>query len=72
LLLEDGVLGAITSSPVAEQLSAAMARGIKVYALSGDIRARGLSAKLAINIQTTDYNGFVELSMEYRCVQSWY
>lgn len=72
LLLEDGVLGAVTSSPSAQQLNAAIARGIKVYVLSGDIKARGLNAKLAANIQTTDYNGFVELSIAYRCVQSWY
>lgn len=72
LLLEDGVFAALNSSPAAAQLSAAIARGIKIYVLNGDVKARGLSAKLAPEIQLTDYNGFVQLSIEYRCVQSWY
>lgn len=72
LLLEDGVFAAIKSSPTTEQLNAAITRGIKIYVLSGDVKARGLSAKVAPNIQITDYDGFVQLSTEYRCVQSWY
>lgn len=72
LLLEDGVFGAVNSSPNGVQLKAAIARGIKIYVLSSDVKARGLNAKLTPNIQITDYNGFVQLSIEYRCVQSWY
>ena len=72
LLIEDGVFGAVTSAPTTQQLKVAMARGITVYALSGDIKARGLSAKLTPAIQITDYDGFVQLSIKYRCVQSWY
>lgn len=72
LLLEDGVFGALTSSPCAEQLALIMQQGVKVYALSGDVNARGLTAKLNPGIHITDYNGFVQLSIECRCVQSWY
>lgn len=72
LLLEDGVLGAMQSSPCNQQLILAIQQGVKIYALSSDIKARGLSEKLLPDIQATDYNGFVRLSIEHRCVQSWY
>ena len=72
LLLEDGVLGALQSSPCMAQLTTLIAQGIKVYALSGDIKARGILFKINPDIHITDYNGFVQLSIEYRCVQSWY
>lgn len=72
LLLEDGVFGAITSAPCAAKLQELMARGIKVYAISNDTKARGLTRKLSQNILTTDYAGFVQLTVEHRCVQSWY
>lgn len=72
LLLEDGVFGAITGAPCAEELQQLITQGVKVYALSDDIKARGLSEKIQHNIALTDYNGFVQLSITHRCVQSWY
>jgi tRNA 2-thiouridine synthesizing protein B len=72
LLLEDGVFGAMNSSPCIEKLAEFMQKGAKVYALIGDVQARGLDKKLHPSIHVTDYNGFVELSVEHRCVQSWY
>jgi tRNA 2-thiouridine synthesizing protein B len=72
LLLEDGVFGALTSAPCAEALSAVIAVGVKVYALSIDVSARGLQEKIREDIITTDYNGFVGLSIEHNCIQSWY
>lgn len=72
LLLEDGVFGAMNNSPSAEQMKAAIAKGIKIYALNSDVKARGLSAKLIPNIAITDYDEFVQLSIKHRCVQSWY
>ncbi len=72
LLLEDGVFGAMKSSPCTEQLSIIMQKGIKIYVLMGDVKARGLQEKLHPDIHITDYNGFVQLSIEHRCVQSWY
>jgi tRNA 2-thiouridine synthesizing protein B len=72
LLLEDGVFGALASSPCAEELSAMIEAGVKVYALKGDVNARGLQEKIGAGIQLTDYNGFVQLSVEHKCVQSWY
>lgn len=72
LLLEDGVFGALANSPCAEELTAIIAMGVKVYALKGDVDARGLQEKIPSSIQITDYNGFVQLSIEHKCVQSWY
>lgn len=72
LLLEDGVFGVLTSAPGAEELQAHITRGVKVYALINDIKARGLEEKLAPDIKLVDYNAFVQLTLDHRCVQSWY
>lgn len=72
LLLEDGVFGALLSAPCAEELSALIKTGVKVHVLTGDVNARGLQEKIRGDIYVTDYNGFVELSIEHNCVQSWY
>lgn len=72
LLLEDGVLAGIKGAPCTEEMSAAITKGIKIFALIHDAQARGLSEKIRADIQMTDYNGFVQLSLEHRSVQSWY
>ena len=72
LLLEDGVLGALTSSPCSDEINALINTGVKIYALCDDIKARGLTDKVDARIHRTDYQGFVELSIEHRCIQSWY
>ena len=72
LLLEDGVFGGLISAPCAEELSTLINSGMKVYALINDVNARGLQEKIRSDIYLTDYNGFVRLSIEHNCVQSWY
>lgn len=72
LLIEDGVFGALSSAPCAEELSEMIAAGVKVYVLTGDVKARGLTEKLRSDVLLTDYTGFVQLSIEHNCVQSWY
>lgn len=72
LLLEDGVFGAMAATPCAGRLAELIEQGVKVYALVDDIKARGLQEKLLGNIELTDYTGFVQLSIDHRCVQSWY
>lgn len=72
LLLEDGVLAGLKGAPCAEEMSVAITKGIKIFALTDDTQARGLSEKIRTDIQITDYNGFVQLSIEHRSVQSWY
>ena len=71
-MLEDGVFGAMATAPCADKLTELIESGVKVYALSNDIKARGLQEKLLNNILLTDYTGFVQLSIDHRCVQSWY
>lgn len=72
LLLEDGVMAGLKGAPCAEDISAAIAKGIKIFALENDVQARGLAEKIRADIQITTYNGFVQLSLEHRSVQSWY
>jgi tRNA 2-thiouridine synthesizing protein B len=72
LLLEDGVFGATPSTPEADELQNLIQRGVKVFALINDVKARGLEEKLAQNIKLIDYNTFVQLTLDHRCVQSWY
>lgn len=72
LLLEDGVFGAIAGSPTNDKILELICRGLKVYALIDDINARGLQEKTNDHIITVNYDGFVQLSIEHRCVQSWY
>src|SRR6188474_2179712 len=72
LLLEDGVFGTLTSAPGAEELQILIKRGVKVFALINDIKARGLEEKVAQDIELIDYNEFVQLTLEHNCVQSWY
>jgi tRNA 2-thiouridine synthesizing protein B len=72
LLIEDGVYGALTSSPCAKALEALAEAGTKVYALTEDVKARGLTEKIAPGIQLANYNAFVQLALDHRCVQSWY
>ncbi len=72
LLLDDGVFGALKSAPCAMELTNLIAAGLKVYALEPDINARGLGNKVRDDITITDYSGFVKLSIDHSCVQSWY
>lgn len=72
LLLEDGVFGTTASAPGADELQRLIQGGVRVFALINDIRARGLKEKVAPNIELIDYNTFVQLTLDHRCVQSWY
>jgi tRNA 2-thiouridine synthesizing protein B len=72
LLIEDGVYGALASSPHAEQLRNVVAYGVRTYALEPDIAARGLMGERLQEVELTDYADFVRLSAELRCIQSWY
>ena len=72
ILIEDGVYAALPHSPCAQALSAKMAAGVAVYALTEDLSARGLGETVLDGIQTVNTAGFVALSCRYRVVQSWY
>ncbi len=69
LLIEDGVISAtknINSSMIAN-----LANQGRVYALQGDVEARGVSSKLVDNIKLVDYTGFVDLVVEHGTSVSW-
>ena len=68
LLIEDGVISA--ANPNISLLGELATQG-RVYALQGDIEARGLSSKVANNIQLVDYAGFVDLVEEHGTSVSW-
>ncbi|BAF61897.1 sulfurtransferase complex subunit TusB [Candidatus Vesicomyidisocius calyptogenae] len=69
LLIEDGVISAtknINSSMIAN-----LANQGRVYALQGDVEARGVSSKLVDNIKLVNYTGFVDLVVEHGTSVSW-
>ena len=68
LLIEDAVLGVNKNGNVAAKITAAMADH-KVYALSADVKARGIDNVLD-GVIITDYAGFVDLVVEHRPM-SW-
>lgn len=71
LLIEDGVFAAIDTADQKAPIQQALTRH-KVYALEADVKARGLTEKLAAGVELVDYAGFVALTEYYQTVQSWY
>ena len=69
LLIEDGVISAAKNNN--SSMIADLAAQGRVYALQGDVEARGISAKLADNIKLVDYSGFVDLVVEHGTAVSW-
>ena len=70
LMIEDGVYGAATGTTLAAAVEAA--NGISIYALAGDLDARGIAAsRLIKGVTTVDYQGFVSLAAEHERAQAW-
>ncbi|MEM7405767.1 MAG: sulfurtransferase complex subunit TusB [Pseudomonadota bacterium] len=70
LLMEDGVLAALTGGAWADRLGGV--DGVEIFALGPDLAARGIAiGAVAPNIRIVDYAGFVKLAVEYDRVQSW-
>lgn len=69
LLIEDGVISA-TNNSKSSMLADLAAQG-RVYALQGDLDARGISSKVADNVKLVDYAGFVDLVVEHGTAVSW-
>lgn len=69
LLIEDAVISAMVGAAGQELLRSIMAGGVKVYALSPDLEARGIgNERLLPGIETVDYDGFVLLVEKYEVV----
>ena len=69
LLIEDGVYAAMKGGKAAELLSGVS--GVKICALSADVKARGLEGKLIDGVEVVDYGGFVDLVVETDKTQAW-
>lgn len=62
ILIEDAVYGAADiETPLSATLREAIQRGIDIYVLDSDRKARGLETSVA----TVDYEGFVELITDH-------
>jgi tRNA 2-thiouridine synthesizing protein B len=67
LLIEDAVLAARASAPVAAKLA-----GLQVYALGPDLAARSIRPEeVASGLALVDYSGFVELAARHARSQAW-
>jgi len=72
LLIEDAVVSALQNTVISEQIEQAVSKGINFYALSEDLKARGLSEERVMEqIKLVDYPGFVKLACENDRVQNW-
>lgn len=70
LLIEDGVYAAAESPN--KLLTEQLLSRHKVYALTPDLKARGLLDRVLPGIELVDYQGFVALTETFDTVQSWY
>lgn len=70
LLIEDGVYAAMKGTAVSDMVNKAMGN-ITFYALTPDLKARGIADKVMDGIKLVDYAGFVDLVVENDKVQSW-
>ncbi len=71
LLIEDGIYGAMKGTQKSGTVEAA-AKDLKFFALSADLKARGIDQdRLIDGVEVVDYNGFVDLVAEYDKSQSW-
>ena len=71
ILIEDGVYCALANTELTELISTALTRH-KIYVLSPDLQARGITNMVVEGIETVDYAGFVELCTEFDKIVSWY
>lgn len=70
LMIEDAVYAAIAGTSAASLLEGN--EKISIYALGPDLDARGLGdVDLIPGLKIVDYNGFVDLAVEYDKTQSW-
>ncbi len=69
LLIEDGVYAALKGGAAAEMLSSA--QGVRICALSADVKARGLDGRLIDGVEVVDYGGFVDLVEQTDKTQAW-
>ena len=70
LFYEDAVYATIKGASIEQLVTGA--KGVKLYALGADLKARGITDdKMIDGIEIVDYAGFVDLSAEHDRVQAW-
>lgn len=69
ILIEDGVYGGLEASSIAGRIRAAA--DVAVFALEGDIKARGIAGKLMPEVEIVGYEGFVDLVVDHSVTQAW-
>lgn len=72
LLLEDGVFGALDNAMTTDELLILKQKKIKTYVLSNDVMARGIQTKILKQFSLITYDDFVQLTLKYKGVHSWY
>jgi tRNA 2-thiouridine synthesizing protein B len=71
ILIEDAIYAAQINTAISAKIEAAIETH-KVYALTPDTDARGISTEQLIpGVELVGYDGFVTLTTEYAGVQSW-
>ena len=70
LLIEDGVYAVTRGSAYEPKIKAAAGK-FKIYALQGDLEARGIADRTTDGITVVDYAGFVDLVADNKTNQSW-
>ncbi|TPD91716.1 sulfurtransferase complex subunit TusB [Pantoea vagans] len=68
LLLQDGVLAALTGSRALMRLSES---DLTLWVLDEDVQARGLAGQISSSVQSIDYNGFVTLTIRHQQQIVW-
>lgn len=71
LLLEDGVYAALAKAADEVDLANTLPAGTKLYALTEDVAARGLSGNFPDAITRITYRDFVSLSLTCDKVVNW-
>lgn len=68
LLLQDGVLAALTGSRALMRLSES---DLTLWVLDEDVQARGLAGQISTRVQSVDYTGFVTLTIRHQQQIVW-
>ncbi len=70
LFYEDAVYATIKGASIEQLMTSA--KGVRLYALGPDLKARGIGDdKLIDGVEIVDYAGFVDLSADHDKVQAW-
>ncbi|GHA44525.1 sulfurtransferase complex subunit TusB [Photobacterium aphoticum] len=68
LLTQDAVLAILGQNEAVETL---IERGVKIYLLTPDLLARGLTPASQSDLQCVDYKGFVGLTVTHETQMKW-